>query len=155
MAEHQNPCELCDFIHQCESGAHPGVIAELETGWAVLGNSQFFRGYSLLLCKTPATELDELAPQVRAKFLEEMALLAQAVRAVVKPHKMNYECLGNLVHHLHWHIFPRYESEASPEKPVWMTMPQGDDAAPFALDAERDAPLIEAIRAELHALRHA
>ena len=35
----------------------------------------------------------------------------QAIWNVVKPLKLNYECLGNLEPHVHWHVFPRYESE--------------------------------------------
>jgi diadenosine tetraphosphate (Ap4A) HIT family hydrolase len=152
MAQHQNPCDICERIKQCEAGTKPGLISETSTGWAVLGDSQFFRGYSLLLCKTPHTELDELAPDVRWKYLQEMSLLAEAVRRVVQPHKLNYECLGNQVHHLHWHIFPRQADEEHFLKPVWTWMPSGDDAQQYAFDAERDAPLIEAIRTELQML---
>jgi diadenosine tetraphosphate (Ap4A) HIT family hydrolase len=153
MAEHQDPCEICARIEACRAGRHPGLIVEMETGFAVLGDSQYFRGYSLLLCKTPATELDELAPAVRLKYLEEMALLAEAVRRVVRPHKLNYECLGNQVHHLHWHIFPRRLDEPEPLKPVWTCMPPPEEAARYALAPERDGELIEAIRAEVARLR--
>lgn len=149
MAQHQTPCEICARITQCENGTHPGLILETQTGWAVLGDSQFFRGYSLLLCKHPATELDELPPDVRSKYLQEMSLLAEAVRRVVKPHKLNYECLGNLVHHLHWHIFPRQASEAEPQKPVWVCMLDEAEASPYLLNAQRDQPLVQALRREL------
>ena len=60
MADHQSECPICTQIEQCRAGSHPGLIAELDTGFAVLGPSQYWRGYSLLLCKTPATELYEL-----------------------------------------------------------------------------------------------
>jgi diadenosine tetraphosphate (Ap4A) HIT family hydrolase len=146
MAQHQDNCEICRRIQECRAGTHPGLIAETETGFAVLGDSQFFRGYALLLCKYPATELDELPPDVRLKYLEEMALLAEAVREVTQPHKLNYECLGNMVHHLHWHVFPRRADEPHPEKPVWLVMPSGEEAAPYALDPQRDAELKNQIR---------
>jgi diadenosine tetraphosphate (Ap4A) HIT family hydrolase len=149
MAKHQDDCEICRRVADCAAGRYPGLIAELETGYAVLGDVQYFRGYSLLLCKTPATELDELPPAVRTKYLEEMALLAQAVRIVTQPHKLNYECLGNLVHHLHWHVFPRQMSEPHPEQPVWGCMPSPEEAARYAFDPQRDAPLLVALRAEL------
>jgi diadenosine tetraphosphate (Ap4A) HIT family hydrolase len=152
MAQHQDNCEICRRLEECRAGTHPGLICETETGFAVLGDSQYFRGYCLLLCKTPATELDELSPAVRLKYLEEMALLAQAVREVVQPHKLNYECLGNLVHHLHWHVFPRQLSEASPEKPVWQCMPSPEEAARFALDPARDGELISQLRVALKRL---
>lgn len=153
MAEHQADCEICERIEQCRAGTHPGFISELETGYAVLGDSQYFRGYSLLLCKTPATELHELPPEVRSKYLEEMALLAQAVFNVLRPHKLNYECLGNQVHHLHWHVFPRSADEPEPQKPVWTVMPPPEDARQYALNPERDGPLIASLREELKRLR--
>jgi diadenosine tetraphosphate (Ap4A) HIT family hydrolase len=152
MAQHQHPCEICERIQQCENGTHPGLISETSTGWAVLGDSQFFRGYSLLLCKSPHTELDELAPDVRWKYLQEMSLLAEAVRRVVQPHKLNYEALGNQVHHLHWHIFPRQADEPGVKQPVWGLMPTGEAAEPFKFDAERDQALKQAIRTELQSL---
>lgn len=152
MAQHQEDCEICHRLAQCASGENPGLIAEMETGYAVLGDSQYFRGYSLLLCKTPATELDELAPDVRLKYLEEMALLAQSIRTVVKPHKLNYECLGNAVHHLHWHIFPRYLDDEHLTGPVWAHDAAKKAQPQYAFNLEQDTPLINEIRAELKRL---
>ena len=49
MAKHQDNCEICRKIGEAREGRHAGLIAELDTGYAVLGDSQFFEGYSLLL----------------------------------------------------------------------------------------------------------
>jgi diadenosine tetraphosphate (Ap4A) HIT family hydrolase len=152
MATHQDDCDVCRRLEECRSGTHSGLIAELETGYAVMGDSQYFRGYCLLLCKTAATELDELPYEVRGMYLEEMADLAEAVRAALRPHKLNYECLGNQVHHLHWHIFPRYLSEPAPDKPVWLCMPSGD-AARWAFEPARDGEMLKSIRSELARVR--
>jgi diadenosine tetraphosphate (Ap4A) HIT family hydrolase len=149
MATHQDPCPICDQITMCENGTHPRLIAEMETGWAVMGESQFFRGYSLLLCKTSATELDELPAVERLRYLEEMALLARAVREVVQPHKLNYECLGNQAHHLHWHVFPRHHDDPHPRQPVWTFMPEGEAAEPYAFDEQRHGDLLASLRAVL------
>ena len=149
MAQHPDSCEICARIAQIQSGEHPGFIAELSSGYAVMGDSQFFRGYCLLLCKEPVADLEELSPEFKRQFLEDMAKLSAAVSKVVKPHKMNLESLGNLVPHLHWHVFPRQLSEAEPTKPVWLTMPQGDEAARFDFDAERDGEWLEQLRREL------
>jgi diadenosine tetraphosphate (Ap4A) HIT family hydrolase len=155
MATHQANCEICTRIAECREGRHPGLIAELDTGFAVLGDSQQFRGYAILLCKTPATELDELDDATRARYLEEMSQLAAAVRRVVKPHKLNYECLGNLVHHLHFHVFPRQLTDADPKAPVWgqMHKPESAEARATKLDPSRDRELIESIRHELQTIR--
>lgn len=155
MAKHQDNCEICKKIGDCREGRHPGFIAELDTGYALLGDSQQFRGYSLLLCKTPATELSELPANVRARFLEEMSQLAMAVGAVVKPHKINYESLGNMVHHLHWHVFPRQLTDADPKAPVWGQMHAAGsaEATKDKLDPVGHAELIRSIRNELETIR--
>jgi diadenosine tetraphosphate (Ap4A) HIT family hydrolase len=155
MATHQPNCEICQRIAQCEAGTHAGLIAELDTGWAVLGDSQQFRGYSVLLCKTPATELHELPRGTRLRYLEEMAQLAEAVAKATGAHKLNYECLGNMVHHLHFHVFPRQASESQPKLPVWVQMHQAGskEALASALEPARDGQLIASIRDALHKVR--
>ena len=149
MAQHPDSCEICQRIAQIKRGEHPGFLAELPSGYAVLGDSQFFRGYCLLLCREPVADLEELAPEFRAQYLADMATLSAAVATVTQPHKLNLESLGNMVAHLHWHVFPRQLTEAEPTKPVWLTMPAEAEAAPFALNAERDAELMEQLRAAL------
>lgn len=146
MAQHPDSCEICARISAIERGEDPGFIAELSTGYAVLGDSQFFRGYSLFLCKTPAPDLEDLPRELRFEFLREMALVSEAVSTVLKPQKMNVESLGNVVPHLHFHLFPRYSTENEPTKPVWLCAPQGEESGKQAFDAAREAELIGEIR---------
>ena len=143
MAQHQDDCAICERLARVREEA--AFIAETESGVAVMG-SQFFRGYCVLLCKTPATELDEMPADFRRQYLDDMTRLSQAVRLVVQPHKLNIELLGNIMPHLHWHIFPRRRDEAHPTKPVWLCMPSDYELAPHAFDAARDSPLRDAIR---------
>jgi diadenosine tetraphosphate (Ap4A) HIT family hydrolase len=49
-----------------------------------------------------------------------MRMVAEAIAAAVRPWKMNYECLGNQEAHVHWHLFPRYESDELRRAPVWV-----------------------------------
>ena len=148
VAQHLQPCEVCGRIARIGRGEDSGFLAELPSGYAVMGQSQFFRGYCLLLCRQPVADLEELDADFRAQFLLDMARLSAAVSSVVKPHKINLESLGNVVPHLHWHVFPRQLSESEPTKPVWLVMPSGDNSE-FAFDAERDAQLVEDLRAAL------
>lgn len=149
MAQHPEPCEICARLTQAQNGEHPGFIAALPTGIAVLGDSQFFRGYTVFLCKTPAPDLEDLPFAPRLEFLRDLTLVSEAVFNVLKPHKMNVESLGNMVPHLHFHLFPRQLSEAEPLKPVWLVAPTGQDAQPYALDPARDSALIEELRREI------
>ncbi|RYG67691.1 HIT family protein [bacterium] len=149
MAQHPEDCDICAKIEQIQRGTYPGFISELETGYIILGDSQYFRGYTLFLSKEPAPDLEDLPREIRYKFLTEMALVSEAVSAVIKPHKMNVESLGNVVPHLHFHLFPRQLTEPAPLSPVWLVMPQGDEAKQYALDLERDGELIAELRAAI------
>lgn len=113
-------CLICNRIAMIKKGTNPYFVRELETGYVVIGDFQFYKGYTLFLCKTHVTELHELPHNFRKKFLEEMGFVAEAVYKVFRPEKMNYELLGNTDKHCHWHIFPRYKDDPEPTKPVWV-----------------------------------
>jgi diadenosine tetraphosphate (Ap4A) HIT family hydrolase len=63
--------------------------------------------------------LHELGLSFRARFLVEMSLVAEVVHKTFRPRKMNYELLGNVVPHLHWHLLPRYAEDPNPKGPIW------------------------------------
>ena len=115
----KNDCLICERIELIRENKNPYFVSELRTGYVVIGDYQFFRGYSLLLCKEHKHELNELGPVFRKEFLWEMSEVAAAVYRAFHPKKLNYELLGNTDPHLHWHLFPRYENDPEPEKPVW------------------------------------
>ena len=141
VAHHPTPCDICARLERLQAGTYPQLIHELPSGYFVLGDSQQFRGYALLLCRWPAPDLEELPWSERLQFLRDLALCSQAVSDVLRPHKMNVESLGNVVPHLHFHLFPRQLEEREPHKPVWLLQ---HDETPF--DAARDAPLVAELR---------
>ncbi|HEY8172481.1 MAG TPA: HIT family protein [Dehalococcoidia bacterium] len=145
-------CEICQRIERFTPD-NPYLIAELETGYAVLADNQYIRGYTIFLSKTCVPELHELPGETRSRFLEEMALVAEAVFRAFSPRKLNYELLGNSVSHLHWHLFPRYADDPNPTWPVW----NNDAFLATARDSRPDtavlAALREPVRRELASLR--
>lgn len=117
-------CIICDRIRMIKAGENPYFVKELDTGYVVIGDHQHFRGYTLFLLKEHVTELFELEADVRARFLEEMTLVAEAAAKAFGAEKMNYECLGNGDAHLHWHLFPRVSGDLghygnNGKGPVW------------------------------------
>ena len=112
-------CLVCERIGQIERGENPYFVCALSTGYVVLGDHQRFQGYTLFLCKRHVTELYQLPWGFRTRFLQEMSLVAEAVAAVYRPEKMNYELLGNGDTHLHWHLFPRVSGDTPQPGPVW------------------------------------
>ncbi len=132
---------------------NPYFVAELETGNVVLGWNQTIPGYTLFLSKTHASELHELPSATRSRFLEEMAIVAEAVHRAFAPRKLNYEMLGNSVAHAHWHIFPRYADDPNPAWPVWnneawVRAPKFTELDPAVLAERRDR-----LRRELSGMR--
>lgn len=117
-------CIVCDRIEQIRQGRNPYFVAELKTGYVVIGDYQHFRGYTLFLAKTHKRELFELDPDTCRTFLEEMALVNEAVAEAFGAEKMNCELLGNGDAHLHWHLFPRVAGDLGEygnqgKGPVW------------------------------------
>ncbi len=100
-------CLICDRIEMIKNGANPYFVRELETGYVVIGDKQYFPGYVLFLCKYHETELFYLDDDIRRLFLDEMTIVAEAVSIAFKADKINYELLGNGDSHVHWHIFTR------------------------------------------------
>ncbi|MBQ5333014.1 MAG: HIT family protein [Oscillospiraceae bacterium] len=100
-------CLICDRIEMIKSETNPYFVKELETGYVVIGDHQHFKGYTLFLCKQHKTELFYLDKEFSSKFMNEMVLVAEAVKNAFGAEKINYECLGQGDAHLHWHISPR------------------------------------------------
>jgi len=94
-------------------------IAEMTHSYVTLNRDQFFPGYTLLFTKTHVTELFHLDKTVRAELTEEISRVAEALYSVFHPDKINYELLGNMVPHMHWHLVPRFSSEALWPRPIW------------------------------------
>ncbi len=93
------------------AGTDPTCIARLASGWAVLGEQQFLRGYALLLPDPVVGTLNELHGIARAQVLADAALLGDAVLEVTGALRINYAIFGNLEPALHVHVVPRYANE--------------------------------------------
>ena len=118
-------CFICDRIEMIKNGHNPYFVKELQTGYVVIGDNQHFYGYTLFLYKKhDKTELFQLEKAEKMKFLEEMAIVAQAAANAFGAEKMNYELLGMGDAHLHWHLFPRKNGDIENygnggKGPVW------------------------------------
>jgi diadenosine tetraphosphate (Ap4A) HIT family hydrolase len=94
-------------------------IVELDHSRVILNRDQFFPGYCLLFTKVHVTELFHLDRDVRAGLMEEVASVARALYEVFRPAKINYELLGNMVPHMHWHLVPRFADDPLWPRPIW------------------------------------
>src|SRR5437667_335374 len=92
-------------------GRDPRVIARLFSGWAVFGERQFVRGYSVLLPDPVVPNLNALGAQERMAFLSDMSRLGDALLKVAGAVRINYAIFGNQEAALHAHVMPRYVDE--------------------------------------------
>jgi diadenosine tetraphosphate (Ap4A) HIT family hydrolase len=130
-------------VESARQGTNPTVICRMPSGWVVLGDVQFLRGYSLLLPDPVVPDLNALSAKQRLDFLRDMAILGDALLEITGATRINYEILGNSEPALHAHVFPRYAAEPAErrQKPVWFY--DWKTAPPFNL--ERDQPLMRQI----------
>jgi len=123
------------MVEACNAGNYLALITRLSSGWAVLGNSQFLRGYSLLLPDPVVPHLNAMESAARDLFLSDMGKLGDAVLAATGALRINYAMFGNVEPALHAHVIPRYVDEtesmrtAHPWAYDWNTAPQFDTKA--------------------------
>ena len=136
-------------IAAAAAGTNPAVICRVPSGWAVLCDTQFLRGYSILFADPVVASINDLDPSQRAKYLCDMALIGDALLEVTGAYRINYGVLGNSDPFLHAHIVPRYMTE--PEKfrkgLPWSYPKKLVDAIPF--DPQRDKELIQQVAAAI------
>jgi diadenosine tetraphosphate (Ap4A) HIT family hydrolase len=141
------PTLIHQRVRECRAGTYPKLICRVGSGWVVLGDVQFVRGYCLLLPDPVVADLNALSIAERQAFVGDMSIVGDVLLEITGAVRINYEMIGNVEPALHGHIFPRFADE--PEdlrlKPVWFY--DWDAAPPF--DAERDGALMAEIAAKL------
>ncbi len=105
------PDLICERVDMCQRGENPFLIEEFEHSYFVIGDHQFYPGYSLLLYKEHVRELHELSEDVHLGLSRELYRANQAIYQAFQPWKVNNMSLGNKDEHVHWHIVPRYEED--------------------------------------------
>jgi diadenosine tetraphosphate (Ap4A) HIT family hydrolase len=104
-----------DRVGSALRGENPLVMARMRSGFAVIGDTQYLPGYSLLLTDDPSVDhLTDLDWDRRRQFLFDLSLIGEAVQRAGEGNglrRINYEVLGNAIPLLHGHVHPRYDWE--------------------------------------------
>jgi diadenosine tetraphosphate (Ap4A) HIT family hydrolase len=112
------------MVDRCRAADYEASVARLRSGWVVLAERQVLVGYCLLLPDPVVPHLNALPPDLRSRFLSDMAMIGDALIAITAAVRVNYAIFGNVEPALHAHIFPRRSSEAAASR----------CAQPWALD---------------------
>src|SRR6266481_4049014 len=92
----RRPCGICALIERCRTG------------------------YCVVLAKRHADEIHLMPTEEARALFDETIAVGRAIALATWPLKLNYECLGILEPHVHWHVFPRFEADAMRTAPVWI-----------------------------------
>jgi diadenosine tetraphosphate (Ap4A) HIT family hydrolase len=132
-------------VEAARVGTNPTVMSRVPSGWIVLGDVQFLRGYSLLLPDPVVPDLNSLDERQRIRFLQDMVILGDALLEVTGACRINYEILGNTEAALHVHVFPRYmtEPEELRKGPAWLY--DREHRLSIKFDKDRDKELMQEI----------
>ena len=118
------PCPLCTSLES--RAASPRFVTDLVRSTVFLGERQNPRGWCVLVLKDHVEHMANLPVSVQSEIFSETARVAAAIRRVFTvsdpespPLRINYECLGNQVAHVHWHVIPRHADDPDPRNTVW------------------------------------
>ncbi|MBC8141874.1 MAG: hypothetical protein H7Y38_10590 [Armatimonadetes bacterium] len=131
------PTLIHERVRAANAKNNPAVVCRMPSGWVMMGDRQYLRGYCLLLPDPVVPNLNALTGSDRARFLADMATIGDALLEVTGAVRCNYEILGNLEPALHAHIFPRFANEP----PAYRTKPPmqyPDDLRDVPFDPESD-----------------
>lgn len=122
-----NECGLCKRVQKYIIEGSPWLVHEFENSVLMVGDHQMFPGYCILVLKQHVRELHELNDEINQAYYQEMMIAGRAINEAFSPKKMNYSNYGNMSPHLHWHLFPRRESDKNWPKPPWTLMDEFEE----------------------------
>jgi diadenosine tetraphosphate (Ap4A) HIT family hydrolase len=140
---------VLEGVAAARAGTNPGLICQVPSGWVVLCDMQYLRGYTILLPDPVVESLNVLDRHERAGYLCDMALVGDALLDATGACRINYVIAGNSDPFLHAHIVPRYldEPEQFKRNHPWSYPKETMDTVVF--DERRDQELMHLIAAEI------
>ena len=132
-------CELCDGIggKLIWRGKDCRVVLVDEPGYA---------GYCRAIWNAHVREMTQLSRNERARFMDVVYAVEEALRECLRPEKINLASLGNMTPHLHWHVIPRFPDDPHFPKPIWSAAVR-QPAARSATSDEISAALLSRLSA--------
>lgn len=98
-------------------------------------------GFCRVIWQAHAREMSDLPAADRRHLMAVVFAVEAALRALLRPDKINLASLGNVVPHVHWHVIARWRDDRHFPQPIWGT-PQRPASAPrtdFSSAALHDA----------------
>jgi diadenosine tetraphosphate (Ap4A) HIT family hydrolase len=142
-------CELCQRVERIADKNYPFTLFEFKNSYLCFGEHQYYSGYCVLVTKKHYKEMSDIPSPEREEIFQELMFSSKAIQNILNPKKMNLSSLGNVVEHLHWHLFPRYENDPYLKNPPWLQMQYFNEAQ---TDLKLTFELRQKLRRELERL---
>ena len=84
-------------------------ICELPMSKVILFKEQSHPGRMIVACKKHVDDITELTQEERAQYIEDINRVAVCIHKVFHPDKINFGAYGDTMHHLHYHLVPKYK----------------------------------------------
>ncbi|HXB97407.1 MAG TPA: HIT family protein [bacterium] len=123
-------CPACQRVQAALSGREPWLVAALPHSVLILGDHQAYPGYAVLFSRHHARELHDLDEAAFAGFTQDLRRAGRAVETATGCWKLNLASLGNVVPHLHVHLFPRAADDARRLEHPWANADRFQEAGP-------------------------
>jgi diadenosine tetraphosphate (Ap4A) HIT family hydrolase len=92
----------------CQAGEPRDVIAESASTWITAAREAQLPGYACVVSKRHVVEPFELPEQDSTAFWTDAMQAARALAEFTGAVKLNYGIHGNVIPHLHLHLWPRF-----------------------------------------------
>ena len=99
----------CGYCVGGEPLAKFGIkICDLEVSQLILFKEQSHPGRVIVACKKHVDDITELTAEERAQYIEDINRVAVCIHKTFNPDKINFGAYGDTMHHLHFHLVPKY-----------------------------------------------
>ena len=129
-------CVLCQ-----EPGG--SVVVLLDGCRIILPDEPETPGFTRVVLQDHVREMTDLPEAGRQALMAVVFRVEQVMRDTLAPDKVNLASLGNQVDHLHWHVIPRYRTDARFPAPVWAGAQRTAVGLPDALAIARYRQALE------------
>jgi len=109
-------------------------------------------GFCRVIWNRHVAEMTQLSYGERDLLMHLVFAVEGAVRAVMRPNKINLAALGNQVPHIHWHVIPRFEDDAFFPGSAWSNRLRDTPDAILNIRRQQALELPQAIRAAIATL---
>jgi diadenosine tetraphosphate (Ap4A) HIT family hydrolase len=107
MTEEMKNCSYCSEGALLD--AFGIKIGELPMSKVILFKEQSHRGRVIVACKKHVDDITMLTGEERKQYMDDVSHVAEILHELFHPDKINFGAYGDTMHHLHFHLVPKYK----------------------------------------------